>query len=175
MVVGSILWFSATVTAFKALNQISASKFSIIESLSPLLSIILAFFFLGESLTQSQIIGTVLILVAVFMTVYDKNSNFGHFSQGELIALLSISLSGLALVNDKGIYQVTPLSPTLATMFILPGIIGMIYKPEELKKFHLVKKSRTAIKELLIMSAIWGAAAIAYYKAVVISNSLELL
>ncbi|MBT4124177.1 MAG: DMT family transporter [Candidatus Pacebacteria bacterium] len=173
--IGSILWFLSTVTSFKALNKITASKYSIIETLAPLVSIVLALSFLGESFNQTQFVGMILILISVFMVIYDKNDNFSHFSKGEFIALLSAILAGVALVNDKGIYAVTPLSPTLVVLFILPGILGILAKPSELKKLHLIIKNKNVIKQLLIMSTIWGIAAISYYKAIVISNSISLV
>jgi drug/metabolite transporter (DMT)-like permease len=175
ILISAVLWFATTLTSFKALNKITASKYSIIEALSPVISIVLAISFLGESFSQQQFIGMGMILISVFTVVYDKNENLKHFSKGEIIALLSAFLSGLALVNDKGIYAITPLSPTLVTLFILPGILGILFKPSELKKLSIVKKDKNIIKKLLIMSAIWGLAAISYYKAIVLSNSISLV
>ena len=146
-----------------------------IETLSPLVSIILALLFLGESFSHQQLVGTLLILVSVFVVVYDREDKLTHFSKGELIALISAILSGLALINDKGIYQILSLSPTLAILFILPGILGIITKPNELKKIKFVVKNKSIIKQLIIMSIIWGIAAISYYKAIVISNSISLV
>ena len=171
----AVLWFSATLTSFKALNRITASKYSIIETFSPLVSILLALLFLSESFSNQQFIGMVMILVSVFTVIYDRNVNLKHFSKGEIIALLSAFLSGIALVNDKGIYAVTPLSPTLVSLFILPGILGILFRPSELQKLKIVKKDKTIIKQLLIMSTIWGLAAISYYKAIVLSNSISLV
>lgn len=175
IIISAILWFAATVTSFKALNLITASKYSIIESLSPLVSIVLALLFLGESFSQQQLVGMILILVSVFVVVYDKETKLSHFSKGEFIALFSACLSGLALVNDKGIYQQLTLSPTLALLFILPGIFGAISKPAELKKLKIIRKDKNVIKQLVIMSMIWGVAAISYYKAIVLSDSISLV
>ncbi len=175
IVIGSILWFAATFAAFKALNLVTASKYSIIETLSPLVSIASALLFLGESFSQHQLIGTVLILVSVFFVVYDKETKLTHFSKGEMIALLSAVLSGLALVNDKGIYQSLPLSPTLAILFILPGVLAILARPAELKKIKIVSKNKNIIKQLFIMSTIWAVSAISYYKAIVLSDSLSLV
>ncbi|MCB9800662.1 MAG: DMT family transporter [Pseudomonadales bacterium] len=173
--IGAILWFSATFTSFKALNSITASKYSIIETLSPLVSIVLALLLLGETFTQQQLFGTLLILVSVFAVVHDKETKLSHFSRGEGIAFLSVLLSGLALVNDKGIYQTLALSPTLAILFILPGLLAILVKPTEIKKIKIIKKNRAIIKQLFIMSMIWGIAAILYYKAIVLSNSISLI
>lgn len=175
ILVGSVLWFLATTTSFKALHTITASKYSIIESLSPLVSIILALLFLGEIFNLQQFIGMLMILLSVFAVIYDKDDRFSRFSKGEAIALLSAMLSGLAIVNDKGIYAVAPFSPTLVTLFILPGILGIVSKPSELKKIYLVGKDKNIIKQLLIMGVIWGVAAISYYKAIVLSNSVSLI
>lgn len=175
IIIGAILWFSATVTSFQALNTISASKYSVIETLSPLISIVLALLFLSESFTQQQFVGMVLILLSVFAVVYDKETKFSHFSKGEFIALVSALLSGTAIVNDKGIFLATPLSPSLTLMFILPGLFGIIARPAELKKIKTVVKNKKIMTQLLIMSVIWGIAAISYYKAIVISNSVSLI
>lgn len=175
IILSAVLWFSATVTSFKALHTITASKYSIIETLSPLVSIILALLFLSESFTQQQLIGMFLILASVFFVVYDKETKFSNISRGELIALLSALLSGSALVNDKAIYLATPLSPTLAILFVLPGILGILAKPSELKKINIVKKNKGVMTQLLLMGAIWGIAAISYYKAIVLSNSVSLV
>ena len=78
-------------------------------------------------------------------------------------------------MNDKGIYLRAPLSPTLATLFILPGLLAILAQPKELKKTKANSKNFGVIKQLLIMSAIWSVAAIFYYKAIVLSQSISLV
>lgn len=175
ILIGSVLWISSTVLSFRALNKITASKFSIIETLAPVVSIALALTFLGESFGQLQFVGMALILISVFVVVYDKDVKFSHFSQGEILALLASVFGGIALANDKGIYFALPLTPALTIMFILPGILGLLYRPNEIKKLKLVRKNGGVIKQILIMSSLWSVSAIAYYKAVVVSNSLALV
>ncbi|MCA9372730.1 DMT family transporter [Candidatus Woesebacteria bacterium] len=175
IIAGAILWFSATFLSMKALHTVSASKYSVIETLSPVLSIVLALLFLGEHFVQQQFFGVILIFISVFLVMYDKKTKLTTFSKGELIAIASTIFSGLALVNDKGIYLRAPLSPTLATLFILPGLLAILAQPKELKKLKLIRKNFGVIKQLLIMSAIWSVAAIFYYKAIVLSQSISLV
>lgn len=175
ILLGGIFWFAVTLASFKALNTITASKYSIIEALSPVVSIVLALLFLSETFSIQQLIGMILILLSVFAVLYDKDSKISRISKGELIALGSAILSGIALANDKIIYATTPLSPTLVTLFLLPGILGALYKPSELKKLPKLLKNKAIIKQLIIMSVIWGLSAISFYKAIVLSNSISLV
>lgn len=175
MVIGSILWFLATYASLKSLNTVSASKYSIIESLSPVIPTVIGLLFLNEFFTTQQFVGVALIFVSVFLVVYDREAKWHSLSKGELIALLSVIFSGLALVNDKGIYMRAPLSPTLAALFILPGVFALIAQPKELKKLPQIRKTKGAMRLLLIMSAIWSVAAIFYYKAIVLSQSISLV
>lgn len=175
MLLGSALWLASTLASFKALNLISVSKFSIIETLNPVLSIILALVFLGETLLSYQFLGMFLILASVFVVVYDKETKFSRFSKGEMFAFLCSALAAVALINDKGIYLVMPLTPTLAIMFIVPGLLGVLARPKELKKLPIVIKNKQIVLQLLTMGFLWSISAIAYYKAVVLSNSLSLV
>ncbi|MCA9386252.1 DMT family transporter [Candidatus Dojkabacteria bacterium] len=174
MLLAGVLWFGSTLVTFKALNYISASKFSVIETLSPITSMVFAFMLLGESITMLQAGGIVLILMSVFMVTYDRKDKFTRFSGGELLAVAASMISGLALVNDKGIYENLALAPTLVILFLLPGVIAIIAKPRELKKITNVLNKESLIY-LLSMSTIWGCAAIFYYKAIVVSHSVSLV
>jgi len=175
IVVSSILWFSSTVLTFKALHTVSASKFSIIEALSPVVSIVFALLLLNEHFSLMQFIGMVVILLAVIAVVYDKETKYSRITRSELLAIASVCLSGLALVNDKGIFLAMPTAPALTLGFFLPGVIGISLKPKEIQKVKVILGMKNVMKQLTIMSAIWSVAALLYYKAIIASNSLSLI
>lgn len=55
-----------------AIARLGASNFSIIASLGPISTILLAYFFLDESLTMIQIIGTAVVIIGVYCIVLVK-------------------------------------------------------------------------------------------------------
>jgi drug/metabolite transporter (DMT)-like permease len=51
----------------KSIKIIGSSNFSIIGSVGPISTILLAYIFLGESLTVFQVVGTIIVIIGVFM------------------------------------------------------------------------------------------------------------
>ena len=58
-----------------AIKKINAQNFSIIGSIGPISTILLACFFLGESLSYLQIIGTIVVITGIFFVSKSKNRN----------------------------------------------------------------------------------------------------
>ena len=58
-----------------AIKKINAQNFSIIGSIGPISTILLACFFLGESLSYLQIIGTIVVIAGIFFVSKSKNRN----------------------------------------------------------------------------------------------------
>ena len=58
-----------------AIKKINAQNFSIIGSIGPISTILLAYFFLGESLSYLQIIGTIVVIAGIFFVSKSKNRN----------------------------------------------------------------------------------------------------
>lgn len=58
-----------------AIKKINAQNFSIIGSIGPISTILLAYFFLGESLSYLQIIGTIVVITGIFFVSKSKNRN----------------------------------------------------------------------------------------------------
>ncbi|GAA3511377.1 DMT family transporter [Aquimarina addita] len=60
-----------------AIARLGASNFSIIASLGPISTILLAYFILNESFSTIQVLGTMIVLVGVFSVTIQKNKNKG--------------------------------------------------------------------------------------------------
>jgi drug/metabolite transporter (DMT)-like permease len=68
--------FSTVIPAFlmnAGIQRIGASSASIISSVGPIGTLILAFFLLGETLTITQLAGTVLVLIGVYVVSWSKS------------------------------------------------------------------------------------------------------
>lgn len=58
-----------------AIARIGASNFSIIGSLGPISTIILAYFFLNEKFTSLQMVGSLIVILGIYIVTHKKNKS----------------------------------------------------------------------------------------------------
>lgn len=108
----------------EGLTMIDASNASLILSLVPLTTAILAVLFLGEQLTKLRIIGFILALTGVFFIQGGSFSNM-QLSQGELILFIAMFAQAASFIFVKKATATLDSKQVTAIMYLL-GSIGLL-------------------------------------------------
>lgn len=106
------------------LTMIDASNASLILSLVPLTTAILAVLFLGEQLTKLRIIGFILALTGVFFTQGGSFSNI-QLTQGELFLFIAMFVQAISFIFVKKA-TATLDSKQVTTIMYLLGSVGLL-------------------------------------------------
>lgn len=115
----------------KALEQGDTSSLVILFKLIPVITVILAFAFLGQTLSSNELLGFVIVLVGATIVSFEKGK--GVFIKGfEMILIAILMWSVMTLFIDYGLtkmsfwdyFMLDNLGSALAglTMFIIPSI-----------------------------------------------------
>ncbi|MCI0542712.1 EamA family transporter [bacterium] len=115
----------------KALEQGDTSSLVILFKLIPVVTVILAFSFLGQTLSSNELLGFVIVLIGATIVSFEKNK--GIFIKGFGVILIAIFMwSVMTLFIDYGLtkmsfwnyFMLDNLGSALAglTMFIVPSI-----------------------------------------------------
>ena len=126
----------------------TSSVSSIIQTSSPIFTIILAILFLGESKHIQKIIGSAIALVGTMLLVVSTDEDFtlvGTTVYGNFLILLSgISLSISSIITKKGLERIKPIQ-----MLGFSSFIGFIV----LSKISIFEEPQNIIINL--SSEIW--------------------
>ncbi len=106
------------------LTMIDASNASLILSLVPLTTAILAVLFLGEQLTKLRIIGFILALTGVFFIQGGSFSNI-QLSKGELILFIAMFVQAISFIFVKKATATLDSKQVTTIMYIL-GSVGLL-------------------------------------------------
>ena len=153
---------------FKALQTGDINKVVPIDKSSVILTILLAFLFLGESVSMPKVFGMILIGAGTFLMIEKKQSDSRQSKKGSqwfFYALGSAVFASLTSILGKvGISGVeSNLGTAIRTGVVLVMAWAMVYVTG---KQHLVKE--VSLKELgfiLLSGAATGASWLCYYKA----------
>ncbi len=74
MIVGTSIYYYG-------LSYIESSKSSIISNLEPVVSVVLAYFVLGESLSVYKLIGFILIIASILLIIYEDVNKYRNFDE----------------------------------------------------------------------------------------------
>ncbi len=136
------------------LTMINASNASLILSLVPLTTAILAVLFLGEQLTKLRIIGFILALTGVFFIQGGSFSNM-QMSQGELILFIAMFVQAISFIFVKKATATLDSKQVTAIMYLFGSmgllIISFITEP---KGFNEMTSSTLFIYFLFIVSGV---------------------
>lgn len=130
---------------FMCLNQIGAGLLAIVASLHSPFIIFLSFLFLNENLTIIQILGVVLIVIAVLLTMRIKNSE--HLSRKKLLlgilwGVLSVMTTAIGVVIIKPYLKQVSLLWAIEIRLIAGFITLLIitfFLPNRIKIFSSLK------------------------------------
>jgi drug/metabolite transporter (DMT)-like permease len=118
MIVASILATIAFVEVTKGIRHLEISSSAPLFLLSPLITTVLAFIFLGETLTRLQLFGMLLLLIGAYVlqtrSVTDFKDFWSHIT-GDIyvkLILIGLALYGVTSLIDRIVlhrYQIEPL------------------------------------------------------------------
>lgn len=104
-VTGVILAYSYAFYA-KALEQGDTSTLTVLFKLIPVLTVMLAYVFLGQVLSVNELIGFIVVLVGAIVVSIEKKKSI--FSRGFGMILIAIVMwSGMALMADYGLTKIS--------------------------------------------------------------------
>lgn len=160
--IAAILWGLGTVLFFKALQLLESSEVTILASVRSLVTIAAALLFLGETFSMQKLLGTIIILVSIFIVTNLKGGI--KFNKGIYYTFGMALFYGLAIACDVvNLRSIDPLS-YLAIINILIGIILLMIFPKAILKMEVLK-SKSFLKKMLTLGVFTSAQAIAYYFA----------
>lgn len=66
----AVLWALASIFVYRALEHLSASIVSILQTMSTLLSLILAYLVLHQTVRHMQLLGAIVLMITVWTTLW---------------------------------------------------------------------------------------------------------
>jgi drug/metabolite transporter (DMT)-like permease len=103
LLIGSGVFPLLNLLAFKSSKDVDAGLYTILNNLTPIITIIGAYLLLQEKMSTQQLVGAAVIIASTFLATLprlwhrSKNSS----SIGVILALASVSLLGLAIVFER--------------------------------------------------------------------------
>ncbi|MBI5150972.1 MAG: DMT family transporter [Candidatus Pacebacteria bacterium] len=157
----TIMYAVFNILTFSALKYTEASLFTIILASRAFFTIAASTFFLKESLTMFQIVGTCFIIFGIIVANLHGAKQI-KIGKGEIFAGLAALFLGLANTNDRIILQSIPLYPFLTMAFLLPAIITAAVFPREVP--HIIMFfNKTIIIKTMSVALFYGLAATTFF------------
>lgn len=163
LLASAVLWGLSSLYLFKAYQLLESSEIAIITACGAVVTIIASIFFLGETFTLSQFIGTTLIIVSVILINIQKRKTF-TLKKGIVYAFIAVVLSGLAVTNDAFILRTYDVVSYTTLGFLLPGVLLLILRPSAIITFKRLSQIEFA-RPMVLLSLFYTAQAITYYMA----------
>lgn len=159
----ALLYSLGNIFLFKAFKSAEASEATILLSSSTIWSVFSAVVLLGEKLTLTKLIATILIFLGVSVVYYSKSKwklNISH-----LFALLSGIFFGVGFTNDAFLVgKFDNVSSYMFLAFLLPGFTILILQPKAIKQLkHFLHKD--VIAKLSLTSMFYGISALTVFQA----------
>jgi drug/metabolite transporter (DMT)-like permease len=125
---GFIGFFIADVFIFYAFVAIGPGRTLLIMTLSPILSSVFSFMFIGETLNSAQILGILITVSGVILVIFHENKISkmdSHKRKGIIFALIGTIAQASGMILAKiGIEGMHPISANLIR--ISAGLIGLV-------------------------------------------------
>lgn len=157
-----VLYAIGTLSYFKAIKLIEASESTILASIGSIVTILTAYIFLGEHLSNRQLLGTLLILTSVVIISWARKFTY---NRGVLFSVFGTVSYGLAVTNDVYILRTFDAISYVPMISIIPGIILLSIFPRSIKYVFSTLQSQR-IKPLFAYCLFYSIQAITYYMAV---------
>ena len=159
----STLFYSfGTLLGFKALKIISSSEDVLLSPIGAFVTVISAVVFLHDSFGWQRILGSVLILIPIYL-LYRNQGKF-KINIGVVYAIGMTVLYGLAVTNDAFIlkhYDAISYTPVIS---FLPGLVLLAINPSVIKKAKYYLKP-IKIRNMFLFCFFYGVQAVTYYLA----------
>lgn len=167
---GSIIWPISSIIAFRALKEVDASIFTIINNLSPVFTLAIALPFLHESLKSPQLFGIGLLILSGLIAASSQLNNHKRVSMnGIFICLLCAAVLGIAVTYERFMLSRIDFGAYLIYGWGSQIIWSAILAGRELKKLPKLLNKEAKKRQTLI---VWGAASV--LSSVAFISSLKL-
>ncbi len=161
-VLSSLLWAGSTSFGFQTLKRLNAGESTILASSGTFITIILGVIFLGEVFKTNSLVGTALILLAVYTITTEKLTFKSR--KGIVFGLLSSVFAAVAVVNDAVILKTYEAYSYTAIMSFLPGFLLLFLFPKQIIKIPKMFDGKTFML-ISILCIFYSVQAITYYLA----------
>ncbi len=161
-IISAFLWAGTTALTFYAIKKLTAGEVTVLTASSSVVSITLGIIFLSEIIKLPTVIGSVLVLLAIWII---NSGKLGFKSkEGVTFALLSALCAGIAVVNDAVILKSYEAFSYTTIMSFLPGIVLLAVFPKKLKGIgRLLRTKKLGL--MLVFCLFYSIQAITYYLA----------
>lgn len=157
----TVLYALGSVLFFRSIKLIEASEMIVLGGAGALVTVLCAYFFLGERLGLWQIVGSGLILLAIL--VIASQGKKLRFSRGAGFALLATSLFSFAQISDMTVIRAYDAISFAAMISVLPGLALLLLFPRSVPALpQAIKKVN---HNLIIYSLVFSLGVITFYGA----------
>lgn len=140
LMTGSLLFPAVNILAFNANKHIDAGLYTIINNITPIITIVVAALLLNEHLTTEQLIGAVIIISSAFLATLPRlRKNGEHSSSGVLLAIASVSILGVAIVFERWMLGRVDFGAYLVYGWGAQALWMAIYAWPDRKSLHILK------------------------------------
>lgn len=148
-----ILWALMNICIFRSLAKIEASEFIILFATRAFWVILAAVFFLKESFSFVQLIGTLLLISSILVISLQKNKF--QLNKGTFFALGAAVCYGFAFTNDAYIVRTVDVLSYQALSFLLSGLCIFLFYPKTSKQMNQLLTKNIMIK-LMTVSVLYA-------------------
>lgn len=156
-----ILYGLGTLCMFQAVKYLEASDAVILSAAGVVITIVTAIVFLHESFSLQKLVGTLLVLVAVF--IINKSKKL-ILNKGTFFAIGSTVLMSIAVTNDAYILKSYDAISYTPIAFLLPGIVIFLFSPKSIMKIHTVFTGKI-FRNMLLLGLFYSVQGMTYYIA----------
>jgi drug/metabolite transporter (DMT)-like permease len=146
---------------FKSLEYLSARISTLVTSFSPAVAAIMAFIFLGESLSVLKVLGMIVTLSGIALVVLKKEENTGaakstkEIKKGITLAFLYTLGQSAGLIFVKESFREKEINSILATgIRIFPAVVVLLpyflYKAKTINPYKIFNKDFKAFRDVFI-------------------------
>jgi len=140
----AILFGSGNLLLFKALKQTEASKVAVLNASGIVWTVMAAFIFLGEAISNKIFLGSLLVIAGVVLVSFKKGTSY--FNKGTAYALMAAMFFGLSFVNDMFIMRRAEVFSYNVIGFLFPAIFILLINPGIIKKLKVYLKPKPLLK-----------------------------
>jgi drug/metabolite transporter (DMT)-like permease len=167
-----VLYILVNIFIFKSLKHTEASIFTVLFASRALWIVVGAILLLNESFNLQQIVGTLFILAAVVLVSWKKQSF--SMKKGEWYAVIAAVCIACAFLNDTVIAKLVDIPSFMVYSFLSPALLMWGIFVKRTKNIIKIVQS-SAMQKIVILSALYGIAAITYLTAYKIGNNAAVI
>jgi uncharacterized membrane protein len=146
---------------FEAVKFLEASDAAILSAASVIITIVASIVFLHESFSINKVIGTVLILIAVY--IIDRSKKF-RLNKGTIFVIGSTVLASIAVTNDAYILRSSDAISYTPIAFFIPALVIILFFPKSITKLHTLV-SKNNLRNMFLMGLFYSVQGVTYYLA----------